>query len=229
MTAKLKVRQPLANVEVILANNKHREWLKSHAALIREELNVKDVEFSSEADEYISYSVQPNFKRLGPRVGKLMPAIKKALSEADGGKLLAELKSTSKISLVLGRESVALDEDDIQIGLQAKDGWAAAQGVECVVVLSTELTHELIREGLARDIIRVIQERRKKHGCDFTDRIRVHIGTRSAELAQAITENQAYIAGETLASDLHVVDDAEGEAYDLGDEQIYVRLEAGRA
>ena len=225
MNAKLKVRQPLAKVEVILANETHRDWLQNHAALIRDELNVKEVEFSSEAEEYISYQVQPNFKRLGPRVGKLMPQIKKSLLGVDGGRLLAELKSTGKISLSLGGESVDLEPDDIQIGLQAKEGWAAAQGSSCVVVLSTELTRELIREGFARDIIRVIGEQRKKQGCDFTDRIRVQIGTKSAELAQAIAENQQYIAGETLAVALEVVDEVDGEAYDVGDDQIRTKLD----
>ena len=143
----------------------------------------------------------------------------------DGGRLLAELESTGKISLRLGSESVELDEEDIQIGLQAKEGWAAAQGSGCVVVLSTELTRELIREGFARDIIRVLQEQRKKQECDFTDRIRVHVGTRSAELAQAIAENQRYIMGETLAVALEVADEVDGEAYDVGDDAIRVKLD----
>ncbi len=80
MHAKLKVRQPLAKVEVILAESEHQPWLEAHEELLREELNVKAVEYTVEADQYISYQVQPNFKRLGPRLGKLMPAVKKLLS-----------------------------------------------------------------------------------------------------------------------------------------------------
>ena len=148
MGAKLKVRQPLAKVEVILANDQHRDWLQSHADLIRTELNVKEVELTKEADQYISYQVQPNFKRLGPRVGKLMPAVKKLLGSVDGGSLLAELEQNGQILLHVSQQEVTLEPEDIEIRLQAKEGWAAAQGPGCVVVLSTELTDELIREGL---------------------------------------------------------------------------------
>ena len=94
MANKLKVRQPLAKVEVILADATHQAWLEEHAELMREELNVKQVEFTEDAEQYITYPVLPNFKRLGPRLGKLLPACKAALGKADGGKLLAELTAT---------------------------------------------------------------------------------------------------------------------------------------
>ena len=93
MAAKLKVRQPLAKVEVMLADATHQPWLEQHAELIAEELNVKQVEFADQADEYITYTVLARLKRLGPRLGKQLPAVKKALAEADGGELMAELRS----------------------------------------------------------------------------------------------------------------------------------------
>jgi isoleucyl-tRNA synthetase len=225
MNAKLKVRQPLAKVEVILADTTHLDWLQNHSALIRDELNVREVEFASEAQEYIDYQVQPNFKRLGPRVGKLMPAVKQVLAQQDGARLLAELRSRGSIALQVDKETIELDDLDIQIGLQAKPGWAAAQGSGCVVVLSTELTDELIREGFARDIIRVIQEQRKQQNCKFTDRIRVQIATTSAELSRAIRENHTFICGETLAVELRVIADGHGEVFEVGDDTIRVTLD----
>ncbi|MCE9554184.1 MAG: isoleucine--tRNA ligase, partial [Planctomycetes bacterium] len=169
MEAKLKVRQPLAKVEVILTDEKHCNWLKSHAALIEEELNVKAVELTTHAEQYITYQVQPDFKRLGPRVGKLMPAVKQAIAAADAGVLLASLKATGKAPLTLaGGEQVELTSEDIQIRLQAKRGWAAAQGEQCVVVLATEITLALELEGFARDLVRVIQDLRKDIGCQYT-------------------------------------------------------------
>jgi len=225
MNAKLKVRQPLAKVEVILANDDYLDWLNSHVALIKTELNVKEVEFTRDVETYISYQVQPNFKRLGPRVGKLMPGVKKALAEADGGTLLNELNHHGRISLPVGDETVLLDNEDIQIRLQAKEGWAASQGDECVVVLSTELTDELIREGLARDIVRTIQDQRKQAGCEYTDRIRVRISTESTELAQAVSENQAYISDETLASQLEVSENGDGEVLEIGGNTLKLEIE----
>ena len=199
MGSKLKVRQPLAKVEVVLADESHRDWIEMHGSLIREELNVKKVEFTRDADRFINYVVQPNFKRLGPRVGKLMPGLKKAIGEADGGKMLAELESNGKVVLDIGGEAVTLDNDDIEVRMQAKEGWAAAQGSQSVVVLSTDLTPELLREGLARDVIRMIQERRKELQCEYTDRIVIGIDTDSDELWAAIEENCELIKSETLA------------------------------
>ena len=199
MGAKLKVRQPLARVEVVLADDEHRPWLEQHASLICDELNVKRVEFTQRAEEYIEYSVLPDLKRLGPRLGKRLPAIKKKLAEQDGGELIAKLKTDGHVTIDLPDGPVELDEDDIQVRLQAKPGWAAAEGHAVVVVLATELTEDLIREGLARELVRAIQDRRKEMGCQFTDRIAVGIVTESAELRAAIEQFRDYIAGETLA------------------------------
>jgi isoleucyl-tRNA synthetase len=199
-TANLKVRQPLAKVEVVLADTAHQRWLEEHADLIAEELNVKAVEFTTHGEEYISYSVVPNFKRLGPRLGKNMPAAKKLLADADAGKLLSELKTAEKVQLKLPDGSaIELDNEDIEVRLAAKEGWAAAQGKGCVVVLATELTPDLIAEGLARDVVRIIQDRRKEIGCQYTDRIKIGLVTESAELAEAIEKFREYISQETLA------------------------------
>jgi isoleucyl-tRNA synthetase len=196
----LKVRQPLAKVEVVLADTAHQPWLEGHAELIAEELNVKAVEFTTHGEEYISYSVVPNFKRLGPRLGKNMPAVKKLLGEIDAGKLLADLKSAGKAQLKLpDGTSIELDNEDIEVRLAAKEGWAAAQGKGCVVVLATDLTPELIMEGLARDMVRIIQDQRKELGCEYTDRIEIGLVTDSEELAAAIQKFRDYIAQETLA------------------------------
>ena len=198
--ASLKVRQPLAKVEVVLADTTHQKWLEEHVRLIAEELNVKEVAFTTHGEEYISYSVVPNFKRLGPRLGKNMPAAKKALAEVDAAKLLDDLKSAGKATLNLPNgEAIELDNEDIEVRLAAKEGWAAAQGKGCVVVLATELTPELVAEGLARDVIRLIQDRRKEIGCEYTNRIEVGLTTDSTELSAAIEAYRDYIAQETLA------------------------------
>ncbi|MBC8352491.1 MAG: isoleucine--tRNA ligase [Planctomycetes bacterium] len=202
MNAKLKVRQPLAKVEVILAETTHQKWLEEHEELLCDELNVKKIEYTKDAETYIDYLVQPNFKRVGPRVGKLMPAVKKALTAADGGELLKQLNTNGKVVLEIDGQSIEFDNEDLQVRLQAKEGWAAAQGPTTVVVLSTELTDELIREGYARDINRQIQDRRKQLDCEFTDRIEVGIVTDSDELRKAIEENADYIKGETLADSI---------------------------
>jgi isoleucyl-tRNA synthetase len=221
MDNKLKVRQPLSKVEVILSDASAQAWLEEHDALLRDELNVKAVEYTKDADKYINYLVQPNFKRLGPRIGKLLPAVKQALGQANGGTLLKELTATGNVTIDLSGEKVVLDGEDIQVRLQAREGWAAAQGSECVVVLSCELTPELIAEGLARDVVRLIQDRRKELSLDFTDRIEVRLAGISSALQTAIDQNRDYIASETLAD--QIAFDAsghDGAEAEVGDEKF---------
>jgi isoleucyl-tRNA synthetase len=222
MANKLKVRQPLAKVEVILVETTHQKWLEEHDELLKDELNVKKIEYTTNADQYITYQVQPNFKKLGPRLGKLLPACKQALTTADGGKLLAEMTASGKVTLNLDGQTVDLDSEDIQVRLQAKPGWAAAQGAGCVVVLATELTPELIDEGKARDLVRIIQDRRKELNLEFTDRIEIGIVDASADLCRAIEANRDYICSETLAVRLvfEALPGVEGIEVEIGDEKI---------
>jgi len=202
MSAKLKVRQPLAKVEVVLADATHRPWLEAHAGLVAEELNVKQVEFPATADQYITYTVLPDLKRLGPRLGKQLPALKKALAEADAAALMDEMRRTQRATIVLPDGAVEFDSDDLQVRLAAKEGWTAAQGHGCVVVLSTEITPALAAEGLARELVHAIQSARKDTECEYTDRIEISVVTESAELRKAAEKFVEYISGETLAKRL---------------------------
>ncbi len=202
MDSKLKVRQPLARVEVSLANDTHLAWLTAHDQIISEELNVKEIAYNAGNSPYIEYQILPNFKLLGPRVGKQLPALKQALGSLDSAKLLSALQGQGYVDVPLGDQLLRLAGEDIEVRLKAKSGWAAAQGKHCVVVLSTDLTPELVREGFARDIVRFVQDSRKQQNCQFTDRIRVHFVFDDPELALAIEENKQTIVGETLAIEL---------------------------
>ena len=153
--------------------------------------------------------------------------MKQALGQADGSKLLAELSARGKVSLAVGSDQVELDNEDIQVRLQAKPGWAAAQGAGCVVVLATELTPELINEGIARDFVRVVQDRRKDMGLDFTDRIEIAVTGLSAEMEPAIQNHRDFICGETLATGLRFqpLPGTDSIAIEIGDEKftLFVR------
>jgi isoleucyl-tRNA synthetase len=160
-----------------------------------------------------------------------MPAVKQALGEADAGRLLAELKSTGKAIVTLpDGASIDLDDEDIEVRLQAKEGWAAAQGKACVVVLSTELTPELVAEGLARDVVRLIQDQRKEIGCAYTDRIDIGIITQSKDLSAAIKMFGDYITTETLARSLRheALDGVQSNSVSVAGNsaELYVRIVA---
>ena len=221
--AKLKVRLPLSRVEVVLKDDSRIEWLENHDALVREELNVKAVEYTTDGDQYVQYTVVPNFKRLGPKVGKQVPAVKKALQEADGNTLLNALQTDGVVKLDLPDGPLELDNEDIEVRLQAREGWAAAQGAQCVVVLNTEVTDELRREGVAKDVIRTIQNQRKEIGCEYEDRIEVGVVTMDDMVTKALEEHKAMICKETLATSLANNELTDVDAVETDAGKVFVR------
>jgi isoleucyl-tRNA synthetase len=130
--------------------------------------------------------------------------------------------------LEIDGQAIALTREEVEIRIRPKEGWTSANDRGVVVVLSTELTDELVAEGLARDLVRVIQDRRKELGCEFTDRIEVGIVTESKRLRQAVESFRDYIAQETLATQLapQAVGGADPAAAKVGDEEaaIYLRV-----
>jgi isoleucyl-tRNA synthetase len=202
MNAKIKVRQPLAKVEIILANQRHQGWLEQHRDVVAEELNVKEVEFTDEPDKYINIRVDPNWKVLGPKLGKFLPRFKKWLSEQSANELLANLRDNGKIDFDSDGQHFEIVPGELVPTISAKEGWTAANDRGVVVVLATELTPQLIGEGWAREIVRTVNDLRKETGCQFTDRIDLAIVADSADLQRAVRDNAGYIKTETQADSL---------------------------
>jgi isoleucyl-tRNA synthetase len=208
--AHMKVRQPLAGIKVMFSSEEEANifWKSdviANVKIILDELNIKDMkvlEDREDFDQYVSFAVLPDFKKLGKRLGKQMPEVKKYLDSADAAALLTQLDKDKKITLPLESGAVELTDEEVKIRLQAKEGWAAAQGQSCVAVISTELTDDLLDEGRAREIVRLIQDKRKEMNCNYTDRILVGIETESQLLAQSLRKFIEYIKRETLADDL---------------------------
>jgi isoleucyl-tRNA synthetase len=200
---KLKVRQPLSKVEVILAASSpaDEEWLAAHADLICEELNVKQFEICREPDRYIARSVVPDLKKLGPRLGNRLPAARAAIAKADPAPLIAALARDGRAALPLADGSALdLEEGDLIVRTTAKEGWAAAESPLAVVVVASQLTPDLVAEGLVREVVHAVQSRRKTLDLEFTDRIDLGFETPSPELRAAIERHLVYLTGETLAA-----------------------------
>jgi len=171
-----KVRQPAALVEIILTRPEHAEWLAGHAAIIGEELNVKRVEFAKDADKYVTYKVVPNFKAIGAKFRALVPKLKEALAAlTDPAAARKTLIDTGALPLTIDGQSVQLTPEEVEIRLDAKPGWSAAQGKHGVVVLSSEITPELIEEGLIREFIHHVQALRKEHDLAYEARITLNV------------------------------------------------------
>jgi isoleucyl-tRNA synthetase len=202
---KLKVRQPLSKVEVILAEGHGGDaddavWLEAHADLVCDELNVKQFEICREPDRYITRSVLPDLKKLGPRLGKDLPKARDAITKADAAALLAALNRDGRATIPLaGGGEAVIEKDDVMIRTTAKEGWAAAEGPRAVVVVASQLTPELVAEGLVREVVHAVQSQRKTLDLEFTDRIDLAFDTSSPELKAAIERHLDYVASETLA------------------------------
>jgi isoleucyl-tRNA synthetase len=195
---KLRVRQPLEAAEIVLARPEMEPDLLEHLELIRDELNVRDVHFAASADDYVIYQVKPNFRALGPRVGKRMPALKQALASADGAALLRALEAEGRVSVEAEGVVFELSPDEIGVGLEAREGFAAAAGKAGVVVLRTALSPDLLEEGLFREVLNRVQTFRKELDLEFTARIRLTLAG-DPRLVGAVRPRVEVLGREALA------------------------------
>ncbi len=213
---KLRVRQPLPAVRIVLADQSMVAELSADSDLISEELNVKGVEFVEDASEYVSYVVKPNFKTIGPRFGADARAIASALAEhPDPASIVQAASAGASIPLTLdGDRVVVLEADDLDVRIHQKEGWSAAEARGVVVVLSTEVTPELHREGLVREVISHVQGIRRDLDLGYDQRIRLSIKT-EGDLAQAIDEHGEHLQKETLSVEICQTTDDSSEIRDI--------------
>jgi isoleucyl-tRNA synthetase len=200
---KLRVRQPLEAAEIVLSEPELEPALREHLELIRDELNVREVHFAPNADAYVTYRVTPNFRALGPRVGRRMPAVKRTLAEADGASLLRQLQHDGRVSLEVDGESLELGPGEIAVSLEAQEGFAAADGAAGVVVLRTTLTKDLLEEGLYREVLNRVQTFRKELDLEYTTRIRLTVSG-GAPLLDAVRPRVDALMREVLAVDVEL-------------------------
>ena len=191
--SRVRVRQPLSRLLVSVPDERARAAVEHHARQLEEELNIKSVEFISGESNLVTYQVKPNFPRLGKRYGKLMPAIKKALGEADGAWIAGELAAGREFSLSIDGQEIAFEAEDCQVQTSSAEGYACAGEDGFMVALDTSLNDELLLEGLAREIVRSVQDGRKSAGLEVSDRIRLGISG-TGLVPQALAEYGDYIA-----------------------------------
>ncbi len=196
---KLKVRQPLSEAIVVVADDVERQAIDRFASAIREELNVRELGFTQEPHKYVEFELVPNFRMLGPKLGKQVPACKAALAEADGSALYREMERDGKIVVQLPDGAIELTPNEVEVRLSAREDFAAASGAGQVVVIDTRVDDSLRREGLAREVINRIQRSRKAMDLAYEARIRVTWHA-EGELAEAIEEHAERIGAETLAT-----------------------------
>ncbi|MCR4763873.1 MAG: isoleucine--tRNA ligase [Lachnospiraceae bacterium] len=223
--ASIKNRQPVARMYVRIGETAGAEGTavaESPEAqmIIRDELNVKELVFAEDVRAFTSYSFKPQLKTVGPKYGKLVGAIGKALKELDGNAAMDELNGAGTLKLSAGGEDVELTRDDLLIEMTQKDGYVSMEDYGITVVLDTNLTPELIDEGIVNEVISKLQNMRKDAGFEVMDRIEVSV-TGDDRVAAVVKANESPIATKVLA-DLVKYDEAlpGAKEWDFGDEKV---------
>ncbi len=219
--AKAKMRQPLSKA-VIVATEEERAVIERFAELVRAELNVKALEFVSEEGELASWTVKPNFRSLGPRFGKDMPQAKAAIEAIDPDHARAAIAGEREIGISIDGTDHTLTAEDMTLVMKPLDGYQVEAEAGRAVALALELDDALIREGLAREVVRAVQQARKETGLEITDRIDLRLGG-DEELVAAARAHEDYVAGETLSTSI-TFDGAEGEPVAIGDRELAIAL-----
>jgi isoleucyl-tRNA synthetase len=195
--ANRKVRQPLAEAAFSVRNAEERQVVAAYADILADELNVKTVRTLDHATEAVSYSLNPLPKQLGQKYGSRFPALRKALLVLDAEEAARTLLSGDSLQVVVDGETYEILPDEVEVRALAREGFAVANEGALMAALVTELTPELVHEGLAREFVRRVQDLRKQADFEISDRITLYF-TGSAQITAAVFANQEYIQGETL-------------------------------
>jgi len=223
-----KVRQPLTKVVVPAADQITFEQLNYIADLVKAEVNVKEFEVippDNDMDNLVK-KIKPNFKTLGKKFGKQMKEIAVAMNSF-GNHEISEIERNGKFILTLPTGDVELTSEDVEIITEDMPGWLVANEGKLTVALDITVTDALVREGIARELVNRIQNIRKSNGYEIVDKISVEIESRE-EISEAVNEFSNYIATQTLANSVILVNEIK-EATELEFEDYIVKVSVKKA
>jgi len=212
-STRLRVRQPLSRVLIPVLNDRITRQLDAVKNLILSEVNVKELEYITDTSGILVKKVKPDFKKLGPRYGKLMKQLAAALATLSQDQI-SEFEKTGNITLIVEGQNVELISGDLEILSEDIPGWQVASMGPLTVALDITLTPELLQEGIAREVINRIQNLRKEKGFEVTDKITVKFQSHTAA-DEAVQQNISYICSEILAQSFEFVDAIEGAEREL--------------
>jgi isoleucyl-tRNA synthetase len=216
------VRQPL-RAAVVVAAGAERAAIERLEEIVRAELNVKELRYVSQADELGSYEVKPNYRALGPRFGKHMPQAAAAVAALEPSHVAAALREGRLVGISVDGHDHELGPDDLLLAISPLEGYQLEREGSHAVALELELDDELVREGLAREIVHAVQNARRTAGLEVADRIELTLGG-DDELLEAARAFEPHLAGETLAVRVGY-DGAAGEEATVKGRPLYIAVE----
>jgi isoleucyl-tRNA synthetase len=218
----IKVRQTLSSLYVPA---EVKDIISGKEELIKEEINVKTIEYIENKDSFVDYEIKPNFKVMGPKYGKHMKNISSALNSIDGSHIVSALHEGKDYYLEIDGSSFKITPEDLNIDIKDKEGFVFESDKELYVALDTNLTPELIEEGMARELINKIQYTRKELDFDIMDRISLFYHS-DAEIDKVMENHGEYIKQETLADSIQKLDSPteDMEKWDINGKTVYYKI-----
>ncbi|PVX52231.1 isoleucyl-tRNA synthetase [Balneicella halophila] len=212
----IKVRQPLQKVLIPILDQKVQERIEGVEDIILSEVNVKEIEYLTDASNILVKSIKPNFKTLGPKYGKMMKQIAGAIAKLTQEEIAA-FEKNSKFDLEVETENLPLTLEDVEIVSEDIPGWLVANEGALTVALDITITDDLRNEGIARELVNRIQNIRKESGFDVTDKVNISISTHEVT-DKAVNEYKHFIASQTLGNEVMLVANLqEGREQDIED------------
>ncbi len=202
---KIKVRQPLQKIMIPVDNEAQKESILAVANLIKNEVNIKEIQILEDASEILIKQIKPNFKTLGPKFGKDMRFIAAEVQKFTQEDI-NKIEKDKNILLDIHGKNITLELSDVEISSKDIEGWLVANEGALTVALDVTISEDLRKEGVARELVNRIQNARKDTGLEVTDKIKLTV-LNFENLQQSISENKAYIMSETLTEELVFVDE----------------------
>jgi isoleucyl-tRNA synthetase len=198
-SVKIKVRQPLAEMRVQTEDATHRRAAERFGDQICDELNIKQVFLHDpSADPLVQQEVRANLKTLGPKLGPRLREAQEALAKANAAEIAKKVAAGQPIELPAVNGPILLEPADVGVQLKGPDGWAVAVNRDTIIAIDARITEPLKQEGMARDVVRHVQQLRRDADLEMSDRIVLYLHTESTALRAAIDKHRDYIAAETL-------------------------------
>ncbi|MDR0686607.1 MAG: DUF5915 domain-containing protein [Dysgonamonadaceae bacterium] len=219
----IKVRQPLQMLMIPVPDQEEKKAIEAVQTLILNEVNVKSVKYVDSTAEIIVKRVKPDFKKLGPRYGKIMKNLAAAIAALTQEEIF-EMEKTGALKLTVQGQTAEIGLDEVEIFSEDIPGWLVANEGRLTVALDITVTEELKKEGIARELVNRIQNIRKANGYEITDKIRVVIQPNPI-LAPAVEKYNQYIAAQVLANSVTLANIDEGIELEMEDYRVKVRVE----
>jgi isoleucyl-tRNA synthetase len=218
----IKVRQPLSKIMIPIADDEQKVNIEAVEQLILNEVNVKELLFVDSANEMLVKRVKPDFKKLGPRYGKIMKLLAVKIQEMENSDI-NKLESNGSFILNVSGEEVVIGLDDVEIISEDIPGWLVGNEGRLTVALDITITDELRKEGIARELVNRIQNIRKAKDFEITDRVKVEISSNS-NIDEAIIDYDSYIRNQVLADEIIIVEDVMEEEIEIDDMYLTISI-----